>query len=274
MLTMGYRLIPISKVLGLSANEVYTYFCMVAKSDYKLHTSHIKLDSLSVLTGIKKTETLSRHISELESRGLLIKEQHKEHGDKGCFNLNTYYLYHPIEDWIRVDLRLLDMDIAPKLKAFLILLKCLCINNTNYVGYDTTQIAKLLKMSRTTVTKYLKECSDLELVEEQSNGFLITDTDVFKIDPIKNINDDYYTNVYYPILKYLKSINVTAPQYNKKEIRRLSSHFGNISFIIENLKKYQIPNGTICSWNYIFKILNISPIDRVKDEESSDTLIV
>ncbi len=274
MLTMGYRLIPISKVLGLSTNEMYTYFCIVAKSDYELHTSHIKLDTLSALTGIKKTETLSRHITELESRGLLIKQQTKECGDKGYFNLNTYHLYHPAKDWVRIDLGLLDMDIAPKLKAFLVLLKCLCVNNTNYIGYDKTQIANLLNMSRGTVIKHLKECSNLKLVMEQDNGFLITDTAIFKIDPIKVVNDDYYTNVYYPLLKYLKSINVVAPLYNKKEVRRLSAHFGNTSFIIENLKKCQIPKTIICSWNYIFKVLNIDKTDKSRTMKKDYRLTV
>lgn len=271
---MGYRLIPISKALGLSTNEMYTYFCIVAKSDYRLHTSRIKLDTLSVLTGIKKTETLSKHITELEDRGLLIKTSKKNMGDKGIFNLNTYHLFHPVEDWVRIDLGLLDLNITPKLKSFLILLKCLCVNNTNYIGYSITQIAGLLKMSRTTVTGCIKECLDVELIKKQDNGFFITDTNTFKIDPIKNVLDDYYTNVYYPLLEYLKSINVTVPRYQEKEVRRLSSHFGNTSFIVENLKRCKIPEKTVCSWSYLFKALNIPSVGVVKNEKVDRLLIV
>ena len=271
---MGYRLIPISKVLGLSTNEMYTYFCIVAKSDYKLHTSHIKLDTLSVLTGIKKTETLSKHITELENRGLVIKKQRKNVGDKGIFNINTYHLFYPMEDWVRIGLGLLDMDITPKLKAFLILLKCLCVNNTNYIGYNKVQIVDLLKMSRTTVTDNFKDCIKLGLIKVHGNGFFITDADVFIVDPINKVKDDYYTNVYYPLLEYLKSINVTAPRFDKKEVRRLSSHFGNTSFIVENLKKCKIPEKTVCSWNYLFKALNIPSAGEVKNKKADNVLTV
>lgn len=51
---MGFRLIPKNKALGLNANEAYTYFCLLAKSDYNTYISHVKLETLSELTGIKK----------------------------------------------------------------------------------------------------------------------------------------------------------------------------------------------------------------------------
>ena len=34
--------------------EAYTYFCLLAKSDYNTYISHVKLETLSELTGIKK----------------------------------------------------------------------------------------------------------------------------------------------------------------------------------------------------------------------------
>lgn len=43
-----------NKALGLNANEAYTYFCLLAKSDYNTYISHVKLETLSELTGIKK----------------------------------------------------------------------------------------------------------------------------------------------------------------------------------------------------------------------------
>lgn len=271
---MGYRLIPISKVLGLSLNEMYTYFCILAKSDYELHTSHIKLDTLSELTGIRKTEYLSKHIAKLEDKGLLLKKQIKHKGDKGVFNLNTYKLYHPTKDWVRVDLKLLDMDIDSKLKAFLILLKCLCVNNTNYTGYNKSQIKGLLKMSPGTITKYFKEGERLGFIKEQDNGFFITNTDIFYIDLIKDEKDEYYTHIYCGVLQYLKSKGVNAPLYNKEKAQELSRHFGNTSLIVENLKKHRIPKGTPCSWEYIFKVLHIPSCVQIKKEKAESSLIV
>ena len=65
---MGFRLIPKNKALGLNANEAYTYFCLLAKSDYNTYISHVKLETLSELTGIKKTEYISKHIKTLISK--------------------------------------------------------------------------------------------------------------------------------------------------------------------------------------------------------------
>lgn len=53
---MGYRIIPASLAIGLTTNEAYTYFCLLAKSDYNTYISHVKLETLSQLTGINKTE--------------------------------------------------------------------------------------------------------------------------------------------------------------------------------------------------------------------------
>ena len=53
---MGYRIIPASLAIGLTTNEAYTYFCLLAKSDYNTYISHVKLETLSQLTGISKTD--------------------------------------------------------------------------------------------------------------------------------------------------------------------------------------------------------------------------
>ena len=131
---MGYRIIPASLVIGLTTNEAYTYFCLLAKSDYNTYISHVKLETLSQLTGISKTEYISKHIEKLIKKGLLRKDTQQNIGNKGVFNTCTYYLYKPQIDWIRIDLDLLEENIPNKLKAFLILLKCICLNNTNYTG--------------------------------------------------------------------------------------------------------------------------------------------
>ena len=67
---MGYVIIPKKKILGLTANEAYTYFCLLTKSDYNTYVSHVRLDTLSELTGINK-EYISTHIK------TLISKEHK-----------------------------------------------------------------------------------------------------------------------------------------------------------------------------------------------------
>ena len=83
---MGYRIIPASLAIGLTTNEAYTYFCLLAKSDYNTYISHVKLETLSQLTGISKTEYISKHIEKLIKKGLLRKDTQQNIGNKGVFN--------------------------------------------------------------------------------------------------------------------------------------------------------------------------------------------
>ena len=45
---MGYRIIPASLAIGLTTNEAYTYFCLLAKSDYNTYISHVKQDRIYI----------------------------------------------------------------------------------------------------------------------------------------------------------------------------------------------------------------------------------
>lgn len=77
---MGYRIIPASLVIGLTTNEAYTYFCLLAKSDYNTYISHVKLETLSQLTGISKRPNIyPKHIEKLIKKGLLRKDTQPEH---------------------------------------------------------------------------------------------------------------------------------------------------------------------------------------------------
>ena len=114
---MGYRIIPASLAIGLTTNEAYTYFCLLAKSDYNTYISHVKLETLSQLTGISKTEYISKHIEKLIKKGLLRKDTQQNIGNKGVFNTCTYYLYKPQIDWIRIDLDLLEENIRIYMQA-------------------------------------------------------------------------------------------------------------------------------------------------------------
>lgn len=223
---MGYRIIPASLAIGLTTNEAYTYFCLLAKSDYNTYISHVKLETLSQLTGISKTEYISKHIEKLIKKGLLRKDTQQNIGNKGVFNTCTYYLYKPQTDWIRIDLDLLEENIPNKLKAFLILLKCICLNNTNYTGYNKSEICKKLNISRPTLDSYLNQCIDKELIKEEQDGYTLTNTHLFKIDIVKGKDDDeVYTKVYIPMADFFASQNITIPPYNKKIVGKIIDHY-------------------------------------------------
>ena len=273
--TMGYRIIPASLVIGLTTNEAYTYFCLLAKSDYNTYISHVKLETLSQLTGINKTEYISEHIEKLKKKGLLRKDTQQNIGNKGVFNTCTYYLYKPQIDWIRIDLDLLEENIPNKLKAFLILLKCICLNNTNYTGYNKSEISKKLNISRPTLNSYLNQCIDKELIKEEQSGYTITNTHLFKIDITKGkIDDENYTEVYIPMADFFASQNITIPPYNKKIVGKIIDYYSALPFLAAALKKRKIPEGTVCTWKYLAKVLKVNIVEKPRPILPKVTLIM
>lgn len=272
---MGYRIIPRSLIMGLTANEVYTYFCLLAKSDYETGISHVKLETLLKLTGINKTENISQHIEKLIKKGLVRKDKQQNKGNKGVFNTCTYYLHKPQTDWVRVDLDLLEEPIPNKIKAFLILLKCICLNNTNYTGYNKTEISKILKISRPTINTYLSQCLEMKIVKEEKSGYTITNTHLFKVDIVKgDENDDNYTKVYLPMVDFFASRNITMPPYNEKIVDKISSHYSALPFLAAALKKRKIPEGTVCTWNYLTKVLKVNIVKKVRPAPSEEIIIM
>ena len=272
---MGYRIIPASLAIGLTTNEAYTYFCLLAKSDYNTYISHVKLETLSQLTGISKTKYISKHIEKLIKKGLLRKDTQQNIGNKGVFNTCTYYLYKPQIDWIRIDLDLLEENIPNKLKAFLILLKCICLNNTNYTGYNKSEICKKLNISRPTLDSYLNQCIDKELIKEEQNGYTLTNTHLFKIDIVKGKDDDeVYTKVYIPMADFFASQNITIPPYNKKIVGKIIDHYSALPFLAAALKKRKIPEGTVCTWKYLAKVLKVNIVEKPRPIPPKVTLIM
>ena len=272
---MGYRIIPASLVIGLTTNEAYTYFCLLAKSDYNTYISHVKLETLSQLTGISKTEYISKHIEKLIKKGLLRKDTQQNIGNKGVFNTCTYYLYKPQIDWIRIDLDLLEENIPNKLKAFLILLKCICLNNTTYTGYNKSEICKKLNISRPTLDSYLNQCIDKKLIKEEQNGYTLTNTHLFKIDIVKGKDDDeVYTKVYIPMADFFASQSITIPPYNKKIVGKIIDHYSALPFLAAALKKRKIPEGTVCTWKYLAKVLKVNIVEKPRPIPPKVTLIM
>lgn len=260
---MGYVLIPKKKILGLTANEAYTYFCLLTKSDYNTYVSHVRLDTLSELTGINK-EYISTHIKTLISKELILYKDKQHHtGNKGYFDTCTYHLYKPATKWVRISTDLLHADIPNKLKGFLILLKCICLSNTNYTGYGKSAISKLLHISRPTINAYLALCTRLQLLREEENGYTLTDTRLFIVDLAKTGKDAFYISV----RNYLCQQGLIPPAYDRPSVWKMIYHFsGSSDYMVDALKRKRIPKGTNCTWTYLAKVLNVDIAEKPQKE--------
>lgn len=72
---MNYRIIDRDIAGKLSANETYTLFCLLSKSDYTTGLSHIKQETLKDIIGIKKIDTLQSHLSKFYELNILRKKR-------------------------------------------------------------------------------------------------------------------------------------------------------------------------------------------------------
>ena len=132
----------------------------------------------------------------------------------------TYTINIPTMNWVRFDASLLTEEIPNKLKAFLVLLKCLCLNNTNVTSYGKNKIAQLLNMDRGTVSKYMEMAIKEGKVIEINKVFFITDTNI--ITDLPHVKDSFTfldkiaREKYKIIHDYCVERNVVPPPYDYK----------------------------------------------------------
>ena len=153
--------------------------------------------------------------------------------------------------------------------------KCICLNNTNYTGYNKSEICKKLNISRPTLDSYLNQCIDKKLIKEEQNGYTLTNTHLFKIDIVKGKDDDeVYTKVYIPMADFFASQSITIPPYNKKIVGKIIDHYSALPFLAAALKKRKIPEGTVCTWKYLAKVLKVNIVEKPRPIPPKVTLIM
>ena len=189
---MNYRMINNHVAEDLSLSETYTYMELAKKSDYKTHRSVIKQSTLSDLVGLCENQ-LREHLDKMKDRGLILKERDEfyinGHGGKKCkyellYDINGYY--KTPEHWVYIDIGLLDKEpISKELKAFLVKAKICCYNYTNYFEYSAREMAPLVNLGHSSVSKYISQAIKLGYIVKKKVGkktrYTLTNNDIFII---------------------------------------------------------------------------------------------
>ncbi|MDU1905162.1 MAG: hypothetical protein E6772_10300 [Dysgonomonas sp.] len=260
----NYRVINRDIAGQLTPSETYTYFSLLSKSDFNTGKSHIKQINLCELAEIKKPDTIQKHLKKFSELSLLKVERALRDGNKGIFRTNTYHLYIPTQNWVRVKLNLIDKDICPKIRGFLILLKCLALNNSNFIGSNKSQISKKLHLDPKTIRKHLKECISLGLVKELDNGFIISDNS-FPIDIDLSKYESFYAENYKIICDFCNENGLLVPNFNKKVMLEIVVKYRD-EFLLERLNshcKVLSPNH-FYDLKYFAKVLGVKIKEKVK----------
>ena len=222
---MNYTTIPKSICQLQTGNskptDIYVWATIKCKSDYKTQTSHITEERLSQITGVN-IRTVKRSVQRLKECGAM---QVTTRIIDGCKRRNSYYIANPQTDFYFVDNRFFTKSHPPKIAGFLLLLKAICLNNTNSILlWNIGQIADAVGMNRNTVSALIKESSGLGLIKALPNGYEITD-DCFINPPQK----DTAHAVYNEICRFCITKGTNPPQWNERAMNRI-------------LTKYNIPN--------------------------------
>lgn len=87
---------------------------------------------------------------------------------------NKFYIPNPETHFIIVNKELLELDLSIKLKGFMIQLFSLTLNNSFDCNFSLNKIVTLIKVSKPTASKYLKELIDLGHIIKTESGYRLS----------------------------------------------------------------------------------------------------
>ena len=224
---MNYTVIPKSIVNFQTGNskpvDVYVWAVIKCCSNHKTNISHVTEEKLSLLTGLDE-RTIRRSIKRLKDTGYLtVQTTTKEDADRGFIKRNTYYIKPEKSNYFFLDNSYFKRNYPANIAGFLLLLKAICLNNTDTVQWSNSQIAKSIGLSRNTITALIKECLQLGLIKPISNGYELT-AGCFINSSVKKTN----AGIYKEICEFCKVKGVAVPKWDKRAMSVLLTKYNAI----------------------------------------------
>lgn len=224
---MNYTVIPKSIVNFQTGNskpvDVYVWAVIKCCSNHKTNISHVTEEKLSLLTGLDE-RTIRRSIKRLKDTGYLtVQTATKEDADRGFIKRNTYYIKPEKSNYFFLDNSYFKRNYPANIAGFLLLLKAICLNDTDTVQWSNSQIAKSIGLSRNTITALIKECLQLGLIKPISNGYELT-AGCFINSSVKKTN----AGIYKEICDFCKVKGVAVPKWDKRAMSVLLTKYNAI----------------------------------------------
>ena len=275
-----YRVFPINLGKKLSNKGAYIYLLLLFKSDFETGESNVLLETLSKEAGYD-TGTISSHLHKAEKLGYVdITPRHIKAGNGQPKTKNFYKVHIPPKDFIMVSGSFLDLHFdnltlkeETDFKGFILLVKCICLNNCNLTFYSLRGMAEHLSISYATIQKYMKKCTELKLIEPHKDGYRIT------LDCFDKGNTNYfpkdtpplYKEIYNTIDLLCQTKGLETPPYKRELIGQIAVEYpytrqdlkqmDDMELIKRYSVKFQLAqrlpnvNEPINSLNYFVKVL-------------------
>ena len=224
---MNYTVIPKSIVNFQTGNskpiDIYVWATIKYCSNHKTNISHITEEKLSLLTGLDE-RTIRRSIKRLKDAGYLtVQTTIKEDADRGFIKRNSYYIKPEKSNYFFLDNSLFNKNYPAKIAGFLLLLKAICLNNTDTIQWSNSQIAKGIGLSRNTTTALLNECLQLGLIKQIAKGYELT-AGCFINSAVRKTD----AGIYKEICDFCKSKGITPPNWDKRAMSVLLTKYNAI----------------------------------------------
>ena len=221
---MNYTVIPKSIVNFQTGNskpvDVYVWAVIKYCSNHKTNISHITEEKLSLLTELDE-RTIRRSIKRLKDAGYLtVHTTIKEDADRGFIKRNSYYIKPANKDYFFLDNSFFKRNYPAKIAGFLLLLKSVCLNNTDTIQWSNSQIAKSIGLSRNTTTVLIKECQQLGLIKQIAKGYELT-AGCFINSAVRKTD----AGIYKEICDFCKSKGITPPNWDKRAMSVLLTKY-------------------------------------------------
>ena len=225
---MNYTVIPKSIVTFQTGNskpvDVYVWAVIKCCSNHKTNISHVAEEKLSLLTGLDE-RTIRRSIKRLKDADCLtVHTIVKEDADRGFIKRNSYYIKPANKDYFFLDNSFFTKNYPAKIAGFLLLLKAICLNNTDTVQWSNSQIAKAVGLSRNTTTALLNECRRLGLIKAIEKGYELT-TGCFINSAVRKTA----AGIYKEICEFCKSKGAIPPNWDKRAMSVLLTKYNSIN---------------------------------------------
>ena len=225
---MNYTVIPKSIVNFQTGNskpvDIYVWAIIKCCSNHKTNISHVTEEKLSLLTGLDE-RTIRRVIKRLKDAGYLTVQTSivKEDTDRGFIKRNSYFIKPANKDYFFLDSSFFKRNYPAKIAGFLLLLKSVCLNNTDTIQWSNSQIAKSIGLSRNTATVLIKECQQLGLIKQITKGYELT-AGCFINSAVRKTD----AGIYKEICDFCKSKGITPPIWDKRAMSVLLTKYNSI----------------------------------------------
>ena len=225
---MNYTVIPKSIMNFQTGNskpvDVYVWAVIKCCSNHKTNISHVTEEKLSLLTGLDE-RSIRRSIKRLKDAGYLTVQTStvKEDADRGFIKRNMYHIKPEKSNYFFLDNSYFKRNYPAKIAGFLLLLKSVCLNNTDTVQWSNAKIAEAIGLSRNTTTALLNQCQQLGLIKAIEKGYELT-AGCFINSAVRKTD----AGIYKEICDFCKKKGVAAPKWDKRAMSVLLTKYNAI----------------------------------------------